>query len=394
MKEAYDKAVPYADAPDLKALEKVHKAMEKREGNVKDGEPYGHYFWRLQADTAGKLRRFETVESAVRKGLQTPACADDQECFQDLLSQGMLAAHRRGDAEGARKIFELGHEVDAGRGRMPWRGPNQLAKTVVLDKESKPFFEVDEIPLAAALEKAFPAILKELDGIFPPGPSPARFVGTVDALAREAAATGDEYSRKRAADFLNNARDLCELEDAAGPRLSADQPCWEETILYAAGKSGSQKGIWNEDHCALVPQTCLALQTQELTGNLGLGHLGVAGKASFVVMHPNSRILAHSGDHNARLTVHLGLRVPEGTYIEVRGERRSWKSGQALVLDDSYIHYVSNPSSEDRVILLAHVWHPSVVRAHGGFKDGPSAEWARAAEVNKTLREPRGGSEL
>merc|ERR1712061_885609 len=99
-------------------------------------------------------------------------------------------------------------------------------------------------------------------------------------------------------------------------------------------------------------------------------HTGVPGKASFIILHPNSKIAAHTGAQNGRLTVHLGLRIPKESYIEVRGERRSWSEGQVLILDDSYVHFVSNPSlSEDRVILLAHVWHPTLVKLHG-YKSG------------------------
>lgn len=385
LKEAYDKAAPIGSrAPDLKALRKIYDKMEEQAPTIQDSVPFSHFFWRLQADTADKLRLFDTVESAVRRAVQNPGCLDDKECFLEMLNTGIVAAHRRGDGEAARSLFELGKKQDGGRGRMPWRGPDQLAKTVVLDKPSKAFFTPEEVPLAAALEKAFPDILRELEGIMPVGPPPARFVGTVDALAREAGAKGDSYARKRAEDFLVNARDLCHYEDANGPRLPDDQPCWEETSLYAAGKVNSKRGMWLEEHCALAPNTCEVLQSPEVIGDVGLGHLGIPGKAGFIVLHPNSRILAHSGDHNARLTVHLGLRIPEGTFIEVRGERKSWKAGQAIVLDDSYIHWVSNPSAEDRVILLAHVWHPNLVQAKGGFRPGPGAVWEGASRLNQT----------
>jgi len=190
------------------------------------------------------------------------------------------------------------------------------------------------------------------------------------SFKKPAAAEEDAYAKRRAADFLGNAWSLCEAEDKKGPRLPDGQPCWEELMLYAAEERNSKQGVFIQDHCAIAPRTCAVLaESLEMTGDPGLGHKGIAGKASFIVLHPNSRIAAHSGTNSARLTVHLGLRVPNGTYIQVRGERRYWEQGKAIILDDAFVHHVHNPTDEDRVILLAHVWHPAVVEFAGGFKN-------------------------
>ena len=54
----------------------------------------------------------------------------------------------------------------------------------------------------------------------------------------------------------------------------------------------------------------------------------LAGKASFIRLLPSAKIMAHTGPHHMRLTAHLGLRVPEGAYIEVAGQRRGWAEGK------------------------------------------------------------------
>merc|ERR1711908_49620 len=115
-------------------------------------------------------------------------------------------------------------------------------------------------------------------------------------------------------------------------------------MFYAAEKAGGGVGHWSEEHCARAPKTCAVLQDAGLTGDIGLSHKGVPGKAGFVVLHPNSRIAAHTGVHNHRLTLHLGLKVPEGSFIRVRGEKQTWQEGRTLVLDDSFIHHVENPT--------------------------------------------------
>jgi aspartate beta-hydroxylase len=114
------------------------------------------------------------------------------------------------------------------------------------------------------------------------------------------------------------------------------------------------------------------------------------GYAFFSTLHPWSRIAPHSSPMNFRLRVHLPLVVPDwsflasgteatlradwirnsggnddddvdrGVGIQVGPIRQEWVEGQAMVLDDSYVHRVWNESDRSRVILLVDVWHPDV----------------------------------
>ena len=58
---------------------------------------------------------------------------------------------------------------------------------------------------------------------------------------------------------------------------------------------------------------------------------------------------------------HFGLQIPaNGAGIRVGSEERGWKVGQTTVFDDSFDHEAWNDSQEDRYVLHAHVWHPSL----------------------------------
>ncbi|QGN55110.1 aspartyl/asparaginyl beta-hydroxylase domain-containing protein [Novosphingobium sp. Gsoil 351] len=73
---------------------------------------------------------------------------------------------------------------------------------------------------------------------------------------------------------------------------------------------------------------------------------------------PRTKIPAHHGVTNARLTVHLPLIVPQGCGFRVGGETREWLPGRAWVFDDTIEHEAWNDSDEPRVILIFDIWHP------------------------------------
>lgn len=60
--------------------------------------------------------------------------------------------------------------------------------------------------------------------------------------------------------------------------------------------------------------------------------------------------------------MHLPLIIADNADcgIVCGGQERKWVAGQALVLDDSFVHKVWNNSDEPRVILLFDIWHPDV----------------------------------
>ena len=63
------------------------------------------------------------------------------------------------------------------------------------------------------------------------------------------------------------------------------------------------------------------------------------------------------------MTSHLGLKVPEGCWIEVGGERKGWEVGKLTTLDTSFTHSTGNPGSDDRHVLIIDFWHPELTEA-------------------------------
>jgi hypothetical protein len=88
------------------------------------------------------------------------------------------------------------------------------------------------------------------------------------------------------------------------------------------------------------------------------------GEVIFSVLSPKTRIRAHCGSTNLRLTAHLGLAIPstssEDCAIRVADKWHTWEEGKVLVFDDSYEHEVKNMTSSHRAVLLLRFWHPNL----------------------------------
>jgi aspartyl/asparaginyl beta-hydroxylase (cupin superfamily) len=80
--------------------------------------------------------------------------------------------------------------------------------------------------------------------------------------------------------------------------------------------------------------------------------------AFFSVLEPGGALTPHRGHLKGILRVHLGLHVPPGAGVEVGGERREWREGELLVFDDTFRHWVWNPSDTDRVVLFCDLVRP------------------------------------
>ncbi|MBM3388688.1 MAG: aspartyl/asparaginyl beta-hydroxylase domain-containing protein [Betaproteobacteria bacterium] len=81
----------------------------------------------------------------------------------------------------------------------------------------------------------------------------------------------------------------------------------------------------------------------------------------FSILQPKTRIEPHYGVTNARVVVHLPLRVPAGCYLELVGvDRHHWQEGEIFAFDDTFCHAAENPSDQVRGILLTDAWHPEL----------------------------------
>lgn len=103
-------------------------------------------------------------------------------------------------------------------------------------------------------------------------------------------------------------------------------------------------------------------RTSELLDSLDLCRIdGQSPEICYSVLQPGSRIEPHHGVTNARVVVHLPLRVPQGCHLELTDVgRHDWVEGEPMVFDDSFEHSALNPSDQPRGILLMDAWHPSL----------------------------------
>src|SRR5438270_553876 len=122
--------------------------------------------------------------------------------------------------------------------------------------------------------------------------------------------------------------------------------------------------LWNQSvahagHIARCPVTARTLEAVPLRPRIEAR----APTAFFSILEPNTRIPAHTGVTNTRLTVHLPLLVPPGCGFRVGGTTREWVPGKAWVFDDTIQHEAWNSSDTPRAILIFDIWNPLLTLA-------------------------------
>ncbi len=82
--------------------------------------------------------------------------------------------------------------------------------------------------------------------------------------------------------------------------------------------------------------------------------------AMFALLPPGGVLGRHRDPWAGSLRYHLGLRTSNNRdcWIEVDGERRSWRDGEAMIFDETYIHEAKNDSNVNRLILFCDVERP------------------------------------
>ncbi len=73
---------------------------------------------------------------------------------------------------------------------------------------------------------------------------------------------------------------------------------------------------------------------------------------------------SHLGDHRdpyaGSIRYHLGLSTPndDRCYIEVDGQKHSWRDGQAVLFDETYVHHARNDTERTRIIFFCDIERP------------------------------------
>jgi beta-hydroxylase len=100
---------------------------------------------------------------------------------------------------------------------------------------------------------------------------------------------------------------------------------------------------------ALCPQTVALLKS-----------IPSVKAAMFASLPPGSKLVRHRDPYAGSLRYHLGLTTPNdpGCYINVDGERYHWRDGEAVMFDETFIHYAENTTDQQRVILFCDIERP------------------------------------
>lgn len=185
----------------------------------------------------------------------------------------------------------------------PYTHPLQNPPLFLPGVPARTFYEPQEFEWARALEEAYPVIKDELMGIL--------------------AAQGAGFKA-----YMSE----------SNQRLTG----WNTFNLFFYGKKF-------EENCAMVPRTTALLESLP---RFERDHI------MFSALNPHSRIPPHYGPMNGIIRAHLPLIVPEGCYIRVGSDERTWREGKLLVFDDSFEHEVFNHGDGVRIVLFMNFWHP------------------------------------
>jgi len=157
---------------------------------------------------------------------------------------------------------------------------------------------------------------------------------------------------------------------------------WTEYVLFGTG--ASENGDNND-----APFTKRLLRNC-IPDAISLAESG-GGEVIFSKLAPRTRIEAHCGPTNLRLTAHLGLVIPAEEAgecnIRIKNEWHRWETGKVMLFDDSYEHEIRNDTDQIRIVLLLRLWHPLLCHDRRQ-KELMEARRRKELSVNKRYHPP------
>jgi beta-hydroxylase len=115
--------------------------------------------------------------------------------------------------------------------------------------------------------------------------------------------------------------------------------------------------------------------------------------AMFAELPAGARLMKHRDPYAGSLRYHLGLVTPndDGCWIDVDGERYSWRDGEDVVFDETFIHHAKNETAIDRIILFCDVERPMKYRWAQAVNDWFGRHLVRAASSPNEVGDATGG---
>ncbi|OJH38580.1 aspartyl/asparaginyl beta-hydroxylase domain-containing protein [Cystobacter ferrugineus] len=110
-----------------------------------------------------------------------------------------------------------------------------------------------------------------------------------------------------------------------------------------------------EEHYEAMPETARTLERLA-------PYLMVQHESFFSVFRPGTVLKPHCDATNAKLSVHLGVIIPEKCGIKVGGIERRWVEGETYYFDETFEHEAWNLDTTPRVCFLSDIWHPELTQ--------------------------------
>ena len=112
--------------------------------------------------------------------------------------------------------------------------------------------------------------------------------------------------------------------------------------------------------------------------------------AMFSVLPPGGQLTRHLDPVACSLRYHLGLDTPndDRCYISVDDETYSWRDGEPLLFDVTFLHFAHNDADKSRLILMCDIERPMTL--FGRIFNTPYKWLMRATVVPNTDQDKRG----
>ncbi|KVG29778.1 lipid A hydroxylase LpxO [Burkholderia diffusa] len=115
--------------------------------------------------------------------------------------------------------------------------------------------------------------------------------------------------------------------------------------------------------------------------------------AMFAQLPPRGKLGLHRDPYAGSLRYHLGLDTPndDACRIVVDGESYAWRDGEAVMFDETYLHWAENRTGHDRVILFCDIDRPMKYRWAQRINDAFGQVLMRAAASPNETGDRTGG---
>jgi beta-hydroxylase len=82
--------------------------------------------------------------------------------------------------------------------------------------------------------------------------------------------------------------------------------------------------------------------------------------AMFALLGKHGKLVKHRDPYAGSVRYHLGIITPNSDqcFINVDGQNYAWRDGEAVMFDETYLHYAQNDTDMDRVILFCDIERP------------------------------------